>query len=112
MKAVSAISLILVVVHLFALIIHNTYRLAKLQSYLRNFSKEGILSSSEHEELRERFNSFFKLYEPLPDEFEYPKLFENVSFMRFVDTSRKVRKYLVISLILLTSITFFTAPKQ
>jgi pilus assembly protein TadC len=84
----------------------------KILRFVKRFYANKVLSTIEYDQLKLRYNNLFSLFEPFPDDLEYPRLYKDEKFERFVDNHRKIRKYFfVLTLVLLLLVTIFT-PKE
>lgn len=107
MKALAVISILLLVLHISMFFTYAIYCKWKLLRYFKSFYGKNILDLGDYQNLRSS-QSIFKPVSPLPDSWEYPALFSDPDFSKFVIRARKVRRYLVFLIITFLSLFFIS----
>lgn len=93
LKTISIVVFLILFVHAFLLMFHNTFRIKKLLKYVDLFKKEGKLSDKDFELLYDRYTSFFSYLEFYPDKNDFKTLYENSEFESYVRRSKWKLKY-------------------
>lgn len=101
LKTISILVSMILCIHFFLLMFHNTFRIKKLLEYIDKFKKEGKLNDKDFELLYDRYTSFFHYLEFYPDKNDFKTLYENSEFDSYVKRSKWKLKYY--SIVIVTS---------
>ncbi len=83
-------------IHWISLITINKWRIFKLRRFIDDFKDRGVLSKSDYDLLYDRYHGFFNYLEFFPDRDDFPALYEDQGFNRFVTKTRSRLKYFLI----------------
>ena len=76
---------------------------------IKRFFEAGVISCEENENLKFKYEGFFRIRGTLPDPSKYPNLYRNYDFIKFSNKWMNQRKYFFAAILILFILMSITA---
>lgn len=111
-KAFSIIVMVSMVIHFAGLMLVNRWRIVRLRRFIEDFKSSRLLSDHDYELLYNRYHGGFNYLEFFPNKEDFPAMYTNKTFDRFVTKTRLRMKYFFIATLISLLATILFVPGQ